>query len=262
MADPSYLDYEEDPDLNGVGQPSKTRFAEGWKGYLVNDAMRWLAAAFRRLGDRTLFAPGTADAPAGQLAGSMAMQNVDAVAITGGSISAFGIPPIGSVQQLIMSWANFTLVYDSLIEPFGWVYCDGRTVTIPTSGASYTAPNLLGRYFMALDNPDLVGTGGGLLGSISKTTEPGGDHNHGGVTGETALSVAQLPPHSHPYTRTTGSAGTSGGGGLGNGATASTGDAGSGQGHLHSIGLSGAHTHVVGDIRPPSVMVIPVIRAW
>lgn len=262
MADPSYLDYEADPALNGVGQSSQTRFPEGWPGKFVNDALRWMGAALRGLGNSVLFAPDAEGTPSGRTAGSMALQNADAVTITGGSVNAYGYVPVGTILPVLMSWANFLAVYETYFRPYGWIFCDGRTETNPFTGAAYVAPNLLGRYLVGFDNASVVGTGAGFFGSTSKTTELAGTHNHGGVTGETALTVNQIPPHSHPYTRTTGSAGTSGGGGLGNGATASTGDTGGGQGHLHSIAPDGSHQHAISDIRPLSVMVIPVIRAW
>lgn len=272
MADPTYLDYEEDPDLNGVGQPSKTRFAEGWKGYLVNDAMRWMAAVIRRLGDRSLFAPDAEGVPAAQVAGSMAMQNADAVAITGGTVAAFGYAPVLTVLQVYTTWTTFLSIYEGQYRAYGWLLCDGRTDTNPFTGVAFTTPNLFGRYLMCLDDTSVVGLGGGSFGSTSKTTEAAGTHSHAGSTGLTALTTAQLPPHDHANGNFNRLLRVTGGG------TATATDAGSdvaineaggiiasvgsGQGHAHGIGSDGSHQHTITDIRPLTAMVIPVIRAW
>jgi hypothetical protein len=92
----------------------------------------------------------------------------------------------------------------------------------------------------------------GLAGGYTPTgvTDSQGAHSHGGAVGGTALSVAQLPAHTHQecFTSATGGAFPEGcaGGGVGPGfispdiTTASTGQ---GAVHNHTISSDGTHQH-------------------
>ena len=153
-----------------------------------------------------------------------------------------------------------------------WKLCDGTNGTVDlrdrfvvgaglgTGGSSYT--------------PGAVGG----ANSKTATSDPGGDHSHGGSTGSHSLTIAQMPAHAHGGL--TGSAGEhshqlpqilynndlSGGGAFGYGDypfnpalfTAAAGahqhsipSQGSGDAHSHTISTSGTHTHLVTvDVRP------------
>lgn len=124
--------------------------------------------------------------------------------------------------------------------PTGWVLCDGANGT----------PDLRDKFVVGAGSSYAVGNAGG---SNTKSTDSQGSHSHGGSTGSTALTEAQIPSHTHtvavqpsgagsalPYSAGAGYAATN----LTSGAT------GGGQGHTHTISGDGAHTHTV-DVRPP-----------
>ena len=100
--------------------------------------------------------------------------------------------------------------YGGASPPAGWLVCDGSAVSRSTYSALY---NVIGIAYGAGDTSTTfnlpnrtnrfgVGAGGLYLrgstgGSASETTSSAGAHNHTGVTGGTALSIAQLPSHTH-----------------------------------------------------------------
>jgi hypothetical protein len=121
--------------------------------------------------------------------------------------------------------------------PEGWQLCDGTNGT----------PDLRDRFVVAAGptRPHLT-TGG----TSSATTSAAGAHNHGGQTGEHALSLAQIPPHTHQIVALTiGEPGAVGGVNVGNG-TVDSGSAGEGEAHRHSITSAPNHTHSV-TVNPP-----------
>ena len=178
-----------------------------------------------------------------QALGTMAEQDASAVNITGGSISVQVDSAVDSDQ---LGGVTLQALYDALL-PVGHVQMQS-SFTLPVAPAGVAATWQLltdsdGRVIrMTTASPPLT-TGG----SDTRTTSSDGAHDHGGATGGTALSVSQMPAHTHNTTAVrSGGAGTSGGGGIAGSATtqAST-SSGSGNTHDHSITSGGDHTHDV-----------------
>lgn len=127
---------------------------------------------------------------------------------------------LGVPKGVIAMWSG-----NVLAPPAGWAVCDGKNGTLD------------------LRDCFIVGAGGKYG---AKTTGGSEAHSHSvsGDTGSTALTIAQMPKHSHPVVTPPGSGGigsiTSGSYVVANGlANRSTGEAGGGQGHSHSLdGLS------------------------
>lgn len=136
--------------------------------------------------------------------------------------------------------------------PAGWKLCDGGNGT----------PDLRDKFIFCAPALEEVGTSGGSYNGTITIQEAGG-HTHAGVTGETTLTVAQLPAHSH------GTAGTGSGGTLiqasgnlygntnnyllapgGAGSEFSSSTVGGGNPHTHAIALDGKHSHA-GTVETP-----------
>lgn len=127
--------------------------------------------------------------------------------------------------------------------PSGWALCDGSNGT----------PDLRSRFIVGAGSTYAVGAVGGststsTAGSHSHTMGSAGSHNHTGSTGSTALTIEQIPAHTHSLSEY-GSYSSSIGTGL-NGntqrygaASGTTGSTGSGQGHAHTITSDGSHAH-------------------
>lgn len=161
--------------------------------------------------------------------------------------------------------------------PVGWAICDGRTVTSSDGSRTFATPNLKDFVPVGVSASHAVNTTyGGFSKTITTeqagqhthtaTTSSAGGHSHGGATGVTALSVDQVPSHSHnivqlgssenPLTSSPqspvaqrGTYGndpeyllTTASGGQWAGPSESK---GGGQGHSHSIAGDGNHTHPV-----------------
>lgn len=128
--------------------------------------------------------------------------------------------------------------------PAGWALCDG------TSGR----PDLRNRFILGWGTAT-VGTSGGSStsgagGGHTHAMDTQGAHSHGGATGSTALTLAQLPSHTHTYSAPSGSAfelgtGYTGTSGIESITSANSGASGSGNGHTHTIGSDGTHAHNV-----------------
>lgn len=146
--------------------------------------------------------------------------------------------------------------------PTGWALCNGQNV----SGYG-VVPDLRNRFLVgAGDTYSVAATGG----NTSVTTSAGGGHNHGGNTGDTTLTVGQLPAHGHDlYTVNTNASGgdTQGFGASGVGvagdANANRGyrtntvegsaivqQTGSGSAHNHTITAQADHTHTAATLPP------------
>lgn len=70
--------------------------------------------------------------------------------------------------------------------PTGWALCDGRTVNRSDGSGTIVTPNLTGRF--------ILGAG---LGTTPNTTGGSTTHTHTAVAAGVALTIDQLPPHTH-----------------------------------------------------------------
>ena len=89
--------------------------------------------------------------------------------------------------------------------PSGWAVCDGRTVPLSDGSGTITTPDMRGLIPFGADASHAVGT---TFGNTSVTvatnnsgshthTVDGGDHTHSGTVSGHALTIAELPAHSH-----------------------------------------------------------------
>jgi hypothetical protein len=125
--------------------------------------------------------------------------------------------------------------------PAGWALCDGTNGT----------PNLGDRFILGYKSGYTIGqTGGsytsGAGGAHTHGMDTQGAHSHGGATGSTALTIDQIPSHTHSYTMpTVGGNSAIGGQGYGYPVGSTTGASGGSQGHTHTIASDGSHAHNV-----------------
>lgn len=155
--------------------------------------------------------------------------------------------------------------------PLGWTLCNGTEVPRSDGSGVITPPDLRDRFIVGAGTTYAVDATGG---AITATTSAAGAHSHGGATGGTALTSAQMPSHTHTGTTSTvgdhthgylsiDTAGTGtinvAGPSFGYGQTLPAGahnhsfttDAsGGGQAHTHTITTDGNHAHTV-DTRSP-----------
>jgi hypothetical protein len=157
--------------------------------------------------------------------------------------------------------------------PSGWTLCNGTEVPRADGSGVITPPDLRDRFVVGAGTAYAVDATGG---AITATTSAAGAHSHGGATGGTAITSAQMPSHQHNGTTSTvgdhahsigpvlvsgvgfgfsGSQGVSGTTSSTNGAGAhnhsfTTDAAGGGQAHTHTITTDGNHAHTV-DTRSP-----------
>lgn len=147
--------------------------------------------------------------------------------------------------------------------PSGWALCDG------TGGT----PNLRDRFIVGAGSAYAVGALGGSLvtgagGTHTHTEASAGGHDHGAVTGGTALSIAQMPAHEHDlelkYT-TVGGAGSSRQYWtksapdtlLDGTVTDGTSSTGGGLSHDHSITAEAAHSHSINSVGDHTHSILP-----
>jgi microcystin-dependent protein len=151
-----------------------------------------------------------------------------------GNLTLSILNPLVFKTGMVMMW------YGSLAQvPAGWVLCDG------SSGS----PDLRGRFIIGAGGSYSLGTTGG---TSSATTSGSGDHTH--TINGTALTVAQLPAHTHSMSNALVYPAT----GLRFGdnasfqtsAGSSTGSTGSGEAHTHTESSAGGHTHTVTTLPP------------
>lgn len=282
----TYLDYKVLPAENNgpppVGAPENMPTSQ------VNNVMREIMSVIRQLGDSAMAAIDDL--------GSMANQNADAVAITGGTVNATLSGPGGGITNLkaqaliegpipaaifpadatplnvkvaragtadsLTSWnlpiGSIILWYSANPIPAGWRICDGGGGT----------PNLVGRFAMGAGSGVGLGQQGGQY-SYNAVSDAQGTHSHGGVTGGTAIDWNQMPSHTHQEQWF--SAGGSGpynngplpSGKLGTAYTNGmvTDAAGGSQPHTHPIGNDGNHAHNVNvNSTPPYTAVFYIMR--
>lgn len=245
----AYTDYQPEPDDNTAAPPVGA--PEGnYPGKVVNNTFRRLMAAVRNLGDSVPKLETGGDPTA--RVGTMAYQNASAVAITGGTIggAVSGVTPVRG----IISYGG-TLAQAETLAP-NWGICDGRTVN------GIATPNLRGRFIRGWSDDLTPGDTGGSTDDL--TTSSGGSHDHGAVTGSTALTVAQMPAHTHAITGVETSGNNTGSDPASTSGSASddleTESKGGGEGHTHSITSGGAHTHTVTSPPPPYYALIYLMR--
>ena len=197
---------------------------------------------------------GTLSLPAGtSVSASQAMRNDEITAHVSTAVATR--IPTGS----IILW------YGSVGSiPAGWLLCDGTNGT----------PDLRGRFIIGAGGDYAVSATGG---SFDATTSVGGDHAHGGITGQASLTAAQIPSHTHavdlydpghthaitplPTVYSVGSNQVGSSGVLlspttmvaapaSAGITVSIGATGGSGGHDHVITSAGSHSHGVSVIPP------------
>jgi hypothetical protein len=142
---------------------------------------------------------------------------------------------------MIMMWYGTTSNV-----PYGWQLCNGDNGT----------PDLRDRFVIGAGAAYNTNTQGGAA-SNTAITASNGAHSHAGITGNTALSIAQMPNHTHPASGTVLTVSGTGyfihqAGQQTGGTSTLVANTGGGQGHDHTISSDGAHTHsVVVSTIPP-----------
>jgi len=130
----------------------------------------------------------------------------------------------GLVYGMILMWAGAVNAV-----PAGWHLCDGTAGT----------PDLRERFIFGAGQSRPPGDFGG-----SFATDAAGTHSHGGATGGTALTIAQIPPHTHTVNDVTHQGGQATTGvAAQNPVATNTGSTGGGQAHTHPLGPDGNHAH-------------------
>lgn len=130
--------------------------------------------------------------------------------------------------------------------PYGWALCNGSNGT----------PDLRNRFIIGAGNTYEPGAIGGSAANTA-TTASNGTHSHTGLTGNTALSIDQMPNHTHSGSATVVTVSGSGvsvhnASNQRGSTTLTVANTGGGQGHDHTISSDGAHTHsVVVSTLPP-----------
>jgi hypothetical protein len=150
-------------------------------------------------------------------------------------LTSFVIDSTGNVGIGTVSPATALEIASPGVFTGAWAYLPAGTTMIfaqasaPTGWTKSTADNNKALRVVS-------GTGGGTGGSVAFTTAFA-SQAVAGVVGDTALSIAQMPAHTHTYSQPTGSNVASGIGGAG--ATVSggvnTGSTGSGATHTHTF---------------------------
>jgi hypothetical protein len=266
----TWLDYSSNPPENNT--PPPVGAPENMPTSQVNNVMREIMSVIRLMGDEF---QGNFDG-----LGTMAAQNADAVAITGGTVTATLAGPGAGITNLkaqnliegpipaaifpadatpldakvaragvadnltstlsVLPIGTILLWYSANPVPTGWQLCDGTNGT----------PDLRGRMVLGAGPSNGLGSTGGAWQS-TVATDAQGAHSHGGGTGGYALGINDIPSHTHFEVA---------GAGAGGGATGpqrtldanttsqgnmQTSAVGGGAAHAHAIGADGNHVHNV-----------------
>lgn len=181
------------------------------------------------------------------------------VTISGGVISV-------SVPSAVPS--GVLAPYAGASAPSGWLLCDGSAVSRTTyadlfaaiggvfgvgdGSTTFNVPDLRGRSVFGLDN--MGGTDAGRLSVTNTLGGTGGAEKKSGSTDGYALTLSDIPPHTHSIQ------GTSGGS---NGATTGQASASGSSGvQSGSVGGGAAHSHGISnfDVMPPYVLTNYIIK--
>jgi microcystin-dependent protein len=149
------------------------------------------------------------------------------------------------------------VMFNGDIAPPGWAMCDGQ---YPSGGGVKATPDLRAKFIMGWNygdgsypsvtpapdpSIDILGSGGNFTRTVTSVN----NHNHGLVTGGTAITEAQMPSHKHDIAVNSGES-SDGKVGVGQGERDHTYDTlstGGGLPHDHGIADDGAHTHTLDD---------------
>lgn len=178
---------------------------------------------------------------------------IDGGAIKSGSIDPARLPVVSQDANTFrgmtsQQWYNF-------LHPVGAVLmttAKTATIALPTGvAATWTIINTT-RYPRGIDWGSYTGTPSAIQtgGAQSVATSQGGVHDHFGNTGNTVLSLAQIPAHTHPIAAggrspATQDTGYGSDGTVDNNQAQQSGSAGGGAGHNHVINEHPGHTHSV-----------------
>jgi len=165
------------------------------------------------------------------------------VSITGAgsNVSVDIASPGGIPSGMIAMWYGLLATI-----PTGWAMCDGTLGT----------PDLRDLFVVGAGHTYIVGQTGGASGTA--TTSSAGVHDHSGATGNTTLTVDQMPTHTHK-SRSVGFSNVSAGHSASNTVRIDTftteitdwnDNTGGSLGHNHTIASDGAHTHNVNVVPP------------
>jgi microcystin-dependent protein len=164
----------------------------------------------------------------------------------------------GVSTGLIIPWGSASI-------PSGFLECNGQSVSTSTyanlfaviaytyggSGASFNVPDLTDRTIVNKSNTkNLAQTGG------ANTVTPTG--NIGGNSGNTTLSSAQIPSHTHQSRIPNGQSSGFSGDGPGNRTNGTSGSSGGGGAHAH--GLSATFTGTATSVLQPYIVLIYIIK--
>lgn len=237
MAEGDPTRYDREADNNGTATPWGA--PEGWLFDQVNDTVRQLMASVRVNYDGSLRLADAGMNP-GDQAGTMALQNADAVNIEGGTIAegvVLGAVPIGVPVPLLTTLVSATFsagrpVIDGVT--YGNFYlCDGSTYTVPSGflAGPVTVPDLRGRALFGAGVSGVIeGDEGGSLAPL--TTSEGGSHTH-------HVPATDDPPRQ----------------GSGDNSLAQI-------DHTHTTEAAGEHSHTVTPVLPPLFGVDWIVRLY
>lgn len=184
-----------------------------------------------------------------------------------GSITLNGASPdviIGSTSVLghLMPSGGIIMWSGAVTNiPSGWVLCDGSHGTpdlrdrfMIGAGGSYGVGSTGGAVSQSVSTSSvgnhshgvMTGSAGGFSATVQTDTQ--GSHSHSGTTGSTALTLDQIPSHTHAFNVSSDASGPnhfiSSNNTTGYSATTTT-AVGGGNGHNHTIGSDGSHLHNV-----------------
>lgn len=172
--------------------------------------------------------------------------------------------PVTSNQSELNNFvpAGVIVMWSGEVAPAGWSLCDGTNGT----------PDLRNRFVVSTGSSyNLNQTGGSFTsdfaGGHTHTATSAGSHTHSGSTGGTALTLAEIPSHSHTWDGLSTSEDnnfTAGTRFLREGSTVNsasftvtTSTAGNGATHNHSISSDGSHNHTIGSVNDHTHFINP-----